>query len=54
MLAEVYLLPLPTADPGTWAPMSPAQVNPWVRIVDSVEITPEIGAREEPRRSGAW
>ena len=23
-------------------------------IVDSVETTPEIGAREEPRRSGAW
>ena len=30
-----YLLPLPTADPGTWAPMSPAQVRPgcvlWTR-----------------------
>ena len=28
MVAEAYLLPLPTADPGTWAPMSPAQVRP--------------------------
>ena len=28
MVAEVYLLPLPTAYPGTWAPMSPAQVRP--------------------------
>ena len=27
MVAEVYLSPLPTADPGTWAPMSPAQVR---------------------------
>ena len=26
MVAEAYLLPLPTADPGTWALMSPAQV----------------------------
>ena len=35
MVAESYLLPLPTADPGTWAPMSPAQVRPgcvlWTR-----------------------
>ena len=35
MVAEAYLLPLPTADPGTWAPMSPAQVRPgcvsWTR-----------------------
>ena len=28
MVAEAYLLPPPTADPGTWAPMSPAQVRP--------------------------
>ena len=28
MVAEAYLLPLPTANPGTWAPMSPAQVHP--------------------------
>ena len=28
MVAEAYLLPLPTANPGTWAPMSPAQVRP--------------------------
>ena len=28
MVAEAYLLPLPTADPGTWALMSPAQVRP--------------------------
>ena len=35
MVAEGYLLPLPTAEPGTWAPMSPAQVRPgcvlWTR-----------------------
>ena len=35
MVAEAYLLPLPTANPGTWAPMSPAQVRPgcvsWTR-----------------------
>ena len=35
MVAEAYLLPLPTADPGSWAPMSPAQVRPgcvlWTR-----------------------
>ena len=35
MVAEAYLLPVPTADPGTWAPMSPAQVRPgcvlWTR-----------------------
>ena len=35
MVAEAYLLPLPTADPGTWALMSPAQVRPgcvlWTR-----------------------
>ena len=27
MVAEAYLLPLPTAHPGTWALMSPAQVR---------------------------
>ena len=35
MVAEAYLLPPPTADPGTWATMSPAQVRPgcvlWTR-----------------------
>ena len=35
MVAEAYLLPLPTADPGTWDLMSPAQVRPgcvlWTR-----------------------
>ena len=35
MVAEAYLLPQPTADPGPWAPMSPAQVRPgcvsWTR-----------------------
>ena len=35
MVAEAYLLPLPTADAGTWALMSPAQVRPgcvlWTR-----------------------
>ena len=51
MVAEAYLLPLPTADPGT---CEPCPSTPRVRIVDSVETTPEIGAIEEPRRSRAW
>ena len=35
MVAEAYLLPLPTAHPGTWALVSPAKVRPgcvlWTR-----------------------
>ena len=34
-------------------PYEPCPSTPRVRIVDSVETTPEIGAKEEPRRSGA-
>ena len=37
-----------------WGPYEPFPSTPRVRIVDPVETTPEIGAREEPRRSGAW
>ena len=40
--------------PGDLGPYEPCPSTPRVRIVDSVETTPEIGAREEPRRSGAW
>ena len=45
MVAEAYLLPLPTADPGTWAPMSPAQVRPgcvlWTRWRPHRRLEPE-------------
>ena len=40
--------------PGDLGPYEPRPSTLRVRIVDSVETTPEIGAREEPRRSGAW
>ena len=40
--------------PGDLGPYEPCPSTPRVRILDSVETTPEIGAREEPRRSGAW
>ena len=40
--------------PGDLSPYEPCPSTPRVRIVDSVENTPEIGAKEEPRRSGAW
>ena len=40
--------------PGDLGPYEPCPSTPRVRIVGSVETTPEIGAREEPRRSGAW
>ena len=47
--------PAPTPGrPGDLGPYEPCPSTPRVRIVDSVETTPEIGAREEPRRSGAW
>ena len=52
MVAEAYLLPLPTADPGTWAPMSPAQVRPgcvlWTRWRPRRRLEPEKsrGAQE--------
>ena len=52
MVAEAYLLPLPTADPGTWAPMSPAQVRPgcvsWTRWRPRRRLEPEKdrGVRE--------
>ena len=39
--------------PGDLGPYEPCPSTPRVRIVDSVETTPEIGAIEEPRRSGA-
>ena len=45
MVAEAYLLPLPTADPGTWALMSPAQVRPgcvlWTRWRPRRRLEPE-------------
>ena len=45
MVAEAYLLPLLTADPGTWAPMSPAQVHPgcvlWTRWRPRRRLEPE-------------
>ena len=53
MVAEAYLLPLPTADPGTWAPMSPAQVRPgcvlWTRWRPRRKLKPEekYDVREE-------
>ena len=40
--------------PGDLGPYEPCPSTPPVRIVDSVETTPEIGAIEEPRRSTAW
>ena len=40
--------------PGDLGPYEPCPSTPRVRIVDSLETTPEIGAREEPRRSRAW
>ena len=40
--------------PRDLGPYEPCPSTPRVRIVDSVETTPEIGAREEPRRSRAW
>ena len=40
--------------PGDLGPYKSCPSTPRVRIVDSVETTPEIGAREEPRRSRAW
>ena len=40
--------------PGDLGPYEPCSSTPRVRIVDSVETTPEIGAIEEPRRSRAW
>ena len=45
MVAEAYLLPLPTADLETWAPMSPAQVRPgcvlWTRWRPRQRLEPE-------------
>ena len=59
MVAEEYLPP--TAAPGTWALMSPAEGPPWVQIVESVESTPdwEAGKREgaqngEPLQDMGW
>ena len=49
MVAEQYLPP--SAAPGTWALMSPAQGQPGVQIVESVESTPDWEAREERRCS---
>ena len=40
--------------PGDLGPYEPCPSTPRVRIVDSVETTPEMGAIEEPRRSRAW
>ena len=40
--------------PGDLGPYEPCPSTPRVRIVDSVDTTPEIGAREERRRSRAW
>ena len=40
--------------PGDLGPYERCPSTPRVRIVDSVETTPEIGAIEEPRRSRAW
>ena len=40
--------------PGDLGPYEPCPGTPRVRIVDAMETTPEIGAREEPRCSGAW
>ena len=40
--------------PGDLGPYEPCPSTPRVRIVDSPETTPEIGAREKPRRSRAW
>ena len=40
--------------PGESGPYEPCPSTPRVRIVDSVETTPEIGAIEERRRSRAW
>ena len=50
MVAEAYLPP--TAAPGTWALMSPAERPPQVQIVESVESTPNLEARDEGRCSG--
>ena len=53
MVAEAYLLPLPTADPGTWAPISPARVRPgcvlWTRGRPRRKLKPEdkYDVREE-------
>ena len=49
MVAEEYLPP--TAAPGTWTLMSPAERTPRVQIVESVESTPDWEAREERRCS---
>ena len=49
MVAEEYLPP--TAAPGTWGLMSPAQGRPSVQIAESVESTPDWEAREERRCS---
>ena len=40
--------------PGDLGPYEPCPSTPRLRILDSVETTPEIGAIEEPRRSRAW
>ena len=40
--------------PGDLGPYELCPSTPRVRIVDSVDTTPEIGAIEEPRRSRAW
>ena len=40
--------------PRDVGPYEPCPSTPRVRIVDSVETTPEIGAIEGPRRSRAW
>ena len=61
MVAEAYLLPLPTADPGTWAHMSPAQVRPgcvlWTRWRPRRKLKPEekYDVREEEDLTwGTW
>ena len=50
MVAEDYLPP--TAAPGTSGPHEPCPRTPRVQIVESVESTPDLEAREERRCSG--
>ena len=50
IVAEDYLPP--SAAPGTWAHMSPAQGRPVCRSLRSVESTPDLEAREEQGCSG--
>ena len=50
MVAEIYLPP--TAAPGALGPHEPCPRTPRVQIVESVESTPDLEAREERRCSG--